>query len=249
MRNGIAVTILAMASVNLAGCISFARIDGARTLPINAISLGGVAGISDLVTSESNCDAPDSEFKCAADRSKLLKNSPGNSPIEIQGTGRFGIAERFDCGAAISLALLNGISADCKWNWFRSEAVATAVSLGGSNTRENAMDKNYKYITFESHFPLEIWLPVSLNQSVGPSHNSLVMIIDPFGGYYWKNGYRSSFTAIELFLGIDGKYGPNNAQMRVGAFGWHATPHKMGDEVQGFGLGAQFNAPLRTNDK
>ncbi len=247
MKNRMTASILSLAAANVAGCTTFARIDGARTLPSNTFSLGVVAGVSDLVNHGSKCNTPGAELECGEDRSKLLKESPGNSPIEIQGTGRFGIVDRFDCGGAVSLGLLNGISADCKLNWFRSEAFATAVSLEGSNTWMHATTKNYKYITFESHFPIEFWLPLK-NQSHEANINSLVMIVDPFGGYYWKNGHRTSFTAIELFLGVDGKFGSNNAQMRMGAFGWHATPHKMGGEVQGLGFGAQFNAPLSTTD-
>ena len=246
MNNGFIRALLTIAGLNLAGCISFARIDGARTLPSNSISFGVVAGASDLATPKSKCKSSDGDFKCAAERSELLKDSPANSPIEIQGAGRYGIIDRLDCGAAISLGLFNGFSADCKWNWFRGEGIASAVSLGGSNTFAHAWYKDYKYITFESHFPYEVWLPISLNQLLGSSENSLVMVIDPFGGNFWKNGKKSSFTAVEFFVGLDGTYGPSRAQIRVGAFGWHATPHKMGGEVEGVGLGAQFNAPLRT---
>lgn len=245
MKNGINILLLILATANLAACISFARIDGARTLPSNDGSFGVVGGVSDLATPKSKCSATGDTFNCAAERSELLKDSPGNNTIEIQVTYRYGIVDRFDCGAAISVALFNGFSADCKWNWFRSEAIASAVSLGGSNTFGHVTQKRYKYITFESHFPFEVWLPISPIQLISSSKNSLVMVVDPFGGNYWKNGKKSSFRAVELFVGLDGTYGPSNAQIRVGGFGWYATPHKMGGAVQGVGLGGQFNAPLR----
>jgi hypothetical protein len=120
-----------------------------------------VAGVSDLATPKSKCSANGDTFNCGGERSELLKDSPGNNTIEIQVTGRYDIIDRFDCGAAISVALFKGFSADCKWNWFRSEAIASAVSLGGSNTFVHATQNDYKYITFESHFPFEFWLPIS----------------------------------------------------------------------------------------
>ncbi|MFZ9519780.1 MAG: hypothetical protein ACO3A4_04825 [Silvanigrellaceae bacterium] len=45
MRNSIVFTIVLMVALNLAGCVTFARIYGARTLPCNEISLGMVAGL------------------------------------------------------------------------------------------------------------------------------------------------------------------------------------------------------------
>jgi hypothetical protein len=75
------------------------------------------------------------------------------------------------------------------------------------------------------------------------------MVVGPFGGNYWKNGKTSSFEAVELFVGLDGTYGPSNAQIRVGGFGWYATPHKIGGAVQGVGRGAHFNTPLRDSDE
>ncbi|MFZ9519779.1 MAG: hypothetical protein ACO3A4_04820 [Silvanigrellaceae bacterium] len=50
-------------------------------------------------------------------------------------------------------------------------------------------------------------------------------------------------------IGLNLENGPNegafksegNVQTRVGAPGWHATPDKKGDQVQGAGIGAQFS--------
>ena len=105
--------------------------------------------------------------------------SPTNNTLVLQASGRVGLSKNIDCGGAISLYALG---ADCKWNWYRGDWLATAISLGGSGTWEHIeFYSKYTYSTTESHFPVEAWFPF------GGAGRSIVLVVDPFGVFKGEN--------------------------------------------------------------
>lgn len=253
-------TIAILASVvplMLGGCLSFARIDGARTVAPRgasaALILGGDGASGEYALDDAACDGV-GQPQCGtgeAEPSKYERRAfgPSNQYAVIQVSGRTGLFDRVDCGGAVSFLALG---ADCKWNWFRTEGFAVATSLGGTGSFAHyaSRDGTYKLLTAENRVPMEAWFPF------GASGNSLVLIVEPFGGYYWKKivspmrnfsntWERAPFAGLESFVGVDLLTPGRAFTFRVGGLAWYAKPFGFASPIAGAGVGTrfQYNGP------
>ena len=256
-------------SIALTGCLSsFARIDGARTIPPRGASASFVLGGQEVVgyqvdnvdSSAANCGSgtgtgsaqspckQKNENKTTTPNNDRKEFSPASGFLIGQLALRTGVTAAVDCGLTVALMLGSGIGTDCKWNWLKDDRYAIATSLGVSGAfqrfQNSAGGQQFRLLSTEARFPGETWIPL------GASRNSALVIMTPFAGYYGirpgnkikerPNWETAPFAGVESFVGFDFPTPRRWFEFRVGVLGWYLKPFGFAYDVTGLAIGGRF---------